>query len=192
MKQYTLHRSILLLSLLAACWLLPRPVAAASNIVVSTTNDVVADDGLCSLREAIIAANNNSTYLGCVVGSGDHTIQFDPGLPKPATFILTLSGSGEDAGLTGDLDFTASMKIVGDGQTNTIIDGNGTDRVLHIHPAANVSITGVTIQNGNPGTFANGGGRPSNPLAFSRWMIQQSQQFGRSRWRHLQFRRFDN
>ena len=158
MKQYIAHHSIFLFVLIAVCCLLSNPAAAASNITVSTTDDVVADDGLCSLREAIIAANSDTAFQGCTAGSGNDTIQFDPALPAPATFILSLTGKDEDGGLTGDLDLTASVTISGTGQTNTIIDGSGIDRVLHIHPGANVSITGITIQNGNPGMLAYGGG----------------------------------
>ena len=49
------------------------PVSAAT-IIVNSTADVVADDGYCTLREAIIAANSDTasgvTAGECVAGSG--------------------------------------------------------------------------------------------------------------------------
>jgi CSLREA domain-containing protein len=40
--------------------------ANASTITVTTALDVDLNDGLCSLREAIIASNTNVSYNGCV------------------------------------------------------------------------------------------------------------------------------
>jgi hypothetical protein len=48
------------------------------------------------------------------------------------TFALTRTGTSEDASLTGDLDIASDLTIQGEGQAETEIDGNGTDRVLDI------------------------------------------------------------
>jgi CSLREA domain-containing protein len=157
MKRHTITLTALFLSLFAALWLPSPQPASAANIVVSTTADVVANDGLCSLREAVIAANTDNAFNDCIGGTGNDTIQFDPALPDPAIFVLTIAGTAEDAAATGDLDLTGSLTISGDGQDSTIIDGNAIDRVLHIQPSANVNITGITVREGNPGA-ANGGG----------------------------------
>jgi predicted outer membrane repeat protein len=51
------------------------------------------------------------------------------------------------------------VSIAGAGQTNTIIDGNATDRVFEIQPGVIAEISGVTIQNGNStSSFAGSGG----------------------------------
>lgn len=57
------------------------PIArAASTITVNSTADTVADDGKCTLREAIISANTDTASgasVGeCVAGSGADTINF--------------------------------------------------------------------------------------------------------------------
>ncbi|MBK8987615.1 MAG: CSLREA domain-containing protein [Chloroflexi bacterium] len=59
-----------------------RPVHAA-NLTVNTLtdkpiNDPTIDDGLCSLREAVEAANNNAPVStnDCPAGSGADTITF--------------------------------------------------------------------------------------------------------------------
>jgi CSLREA domain-containing protein len=53
---------------------------AAATITVTTQSDVTADDGECTLREAIIAANDDTasgvTAGECIAGSGADTIEF--------------------------------------------------------------------------------------------------------------------
>ena len=66
------HTSRRLAALIAATVLLPviavSPVAAAgTSIVVTTTSDSTANDGTCSLREAITAANTD-TASGAAAG----------------------------------------------------------------------------------------------------------------------------
>ena len=122
-------------------------------LFVTTTEDHNdgACDGDCSLREAIIAANQS---------------QFDDIIWVPSgTYTLTLEGSGEDDALTGDLDIASSLAIVGDGAETTIIDAGGMtsdpDRVLHIDPAGSgayeVNLWGLTITGGDVAEV-NGGG----------------------------------
>jgi len=95
-----------------------------------------------SLREAVIAANDTP---------GDDVI-FLPG----GTYVLDLSGGGPDEE-HGDLDFDDVVSVVGSGAKSTIIDGNLTDRLLNfVSGAAGSSVSGVTLQNGNPGN-ADGG-----------------------------------
>lgn len=149
---------VLALAFTVGILILIKPVRADSPITVTTTSDVIASDGLCSLREAIIAANTDSAFSDCPGGSGADTINFSPNLPVPATFILTHTGANEDAADTGDLDIIGTLTINGAGVENTLLDGNGTDRVLETRPGARVTIAGVTIRNGNPGTTIDGGG----------------------------------
>lgn len=138
---------------LALVWALSGAAHAAS-IDVNTFDDVVAGGGNCSLREAILSAGHNSSGLGCTAGGAIDVIHLDTG-----TYALTLAGTGEDAGLWGDLDITDTLMIAGNGPAQTIIDATGliTDRVLHIHSTtATVVISGVTILGGN--VDGNGGG----------------------------------
>lgn len=154
MKQ-TVILYLMLPVLLIGGWQLftSTPARASTTITVTTTNDVIASDGECALREAIIAANNDSASNECPAGSGDDTIVFDPALT--GDFILTLTGAGEDNAATGDLDIFGTVTISGTGQTT--IDGNHTDRVFHVMSGARLTLAGVTVQNGDPGA-ADGGG----------------------------------
>jgi CSLREA domain-containing protein len=128
--------------------------AHGATITVNATADSLAVDGNCTLREAIIAANTDAAVDACAPGSGADVVVLPAG-----TYVLTLVGAGEDAAATGDLDITADLELTGAGATTTVIDGNGTDRVLDVDPAAtglSVRVSGVTIQNG--GGVQDGGG----------------------------------
>ena len=129
------------------------PVAQAAPISVTTTNDDNTVNGNCTLREAIIAANTNTATDACAAGNDiNDTINLPAG-----TYVLTLTGAGEDFGATGDLDIRSELTIAGAGAATTIIDGNDLDRVLHITGTnAAVNISNVTIQNGS--STGDGGG----------------------------------
>jgi len=131
----------------------------ASTIAVDTNLDELNVAGNCSLREAIIAANSNADGHGCI-GSGAYgadTITLPSG-----TYTLTITGRGDNNALMGDLDILDDLTIQGDGADTTIIDGGeGTvvtpDRIFQIPTAAKVSISDITIKNGNPGNDLGGG-----------------------------------
>lgn len=68
MKTVTeMTRRGLIAAFVAGLYILP---AGAATIAVSTTDDTLADDGFCSLREAVISANTN-TASGANVGECD-------------------------------------------------------------------------------------------------------------------------
>jgi CSLREA domain-containing protein len=114
------------------------PVASAATITVTSTADVLANDGACTLREAIVAANTNAPSGGaageCVAGGASDTIAVPAG-----TYTLSL----------GELSITTNLTLTGAGMGATTIDANGTSRVLSIGPAAVVSISDVTVTGGN-------------------------------------------
>ncbi len=122
------------------------PLARAATFVVTKTADTNdgACDSDCSLREAIIAANANA---------GADTITLPAG-----TYTLTIPGTGEDAGATGDLDIVGDLTINGAGAATTIVDGGGLDRVFHVVSSFTVVINGITIRNGATVAGDNGGG----------------------------------
>ena len=103
--------------------------------------------GTCTLRAAIQAANataNTTDAQGVVL---PHIINLPAG-----TYPLTLTGINEDQAATGDLDISGTVNIVG-GNSNdpsqTIIDGNASDRVFQILLGAKVSLSNLTIRNGS-------------------------------------------
>lgn len=76
----------------------------AATIVVNTLADVDGADGLCSLREAILAANGNVPRFECPAGSGNSdrititvagTIELTSGLPTVSQNVA-IAGPGRD------------------------------------------------------------------------------------------------
>jgi CSLREA domain-containing protein len=131
------------------------PVRASTTITVSTTADELNQNGNCSLREAIQAANTDTAVDACPAGSGTDTIILPSGF-----YALTIPGTGEDANQTGSLDISGDLLLQGNGASTTVIDGGGTtlrDRPLWI-VSGRVRVTGITLQNGKPGNTGAGGG----------------------------------
>jgi Bacterial Ig domain len=110
------------------------PPFKASTINVNGLGDSLATDGVCTLREAIINANNNAaTRPDCAAGSGPDIINLPAG-----TITLNIPNSpsqfsAEDLCLTGDLDINDSLVINGHANGSTI-NGNALDRIFDFGP----------------------------------------------------------
>ncbi|MFQ6026024.1 MAG: choice-of-anchor Q domain-containing protein [Dehalococcoidia bacterium] len=121
-------------------------VTGAGPILVDTTVDDNEENGNCTLREAIIAANTDAAVDGCLAGNDDDTIEF--AVNGGGIYELTLEGAGEDKSATGDLDITDNLIIKGAGMDRTVIDGKGLDRVLEVGSRDEVHLSRLTIRNG--------------------------------------------
>ena len=129
-------RGLVAVAAIAAGLALPAP-ALANTITVTSTADTLVTNGSCSIREAIINANNDAaTWPDCAAGAGVDTIVLPAGtitfaIPNPVTSPCCLDSDQQSA--WGDLDILTSMTIVGD-PAGTIIDGNQLDRIFDINP----------------------------------------------------------
>lgn len=129
-------------------------------ITVTTTTDEWNDDGDCSLREALAAANADAPVDACPAGNGKDLILLDSGV-----YTLALRGAREDDNATGDLDIRSSVILSSTGTVSeTVIDGGQLDRVLQIHEGAAVEVRGLTVRNGRApdGEWNNCDSRNSN------------------------------
>ncbi len=128
--------------------------AYAVDIFVTTHLDGIHDDGLCSLREAIIAANTDQSISGCHAGNSADIIF----LENNTIYTLSESGVNEDLSMTGDLDITETLTIIGgDSATQkSTVKGDSLDRVFHIIGSVNVNIQNLNIEDGNA-ISSNGG-----------------------------------
>ena len=130
--------------------LLCAPMLRATTISVNSTADTVpADDGICTLREAIVAANTDTpsgvTAGECSAGAGADT--------------LDLTGVSGTITLTSALpSLTTDMAIAGPGAANLTISGNDLYRVFFVTNGATVSISDLTIAHGKSVGGAGGAG----------------------------------
>ena len=134
-------------------------IASATDFPVTKendTNDASCDLADCSLREAVIAANNTSGPDKITLPAGHYT--------------LSIMGSAEQSAATGDLDVRDDVTIAGAGAATTTVDAGGSghldDRVFDIRrnlmdlgtPTVVATISGVTITGGFTQTSTQHGG----------------------------------
>ena len=136
-------------------WHAPR-VHAATFIVTSNADaaDAKPGDGVCATAAATPACTLRAAIQEANALAGADTINVPSG-----TYFLTIQGASEDAASAGDLDVTGELTINGTGTNAPVIGGGGIDRVFDVLGAATVTMSRLTIQNGNPGgANAAGGG----------------------------------
>lgn len=119
---------------------------SGTTILVSTVEDEVNEDGDCSLREAVQAANTDTAVSGCPAGSGDDTVVIPEGTYR----------------LSDELRISTGMTIQGSGTTTTILDASGgasetEHRVLLVFGDIAVHLQELTVTGGRP-VFGAGGG----------------------------------
>ena len=147
--------------------------AGAATIVVERTDDAPPggfDDLGCTLRDAIQAANTNSSggSLGC---AGDNAGADTIILQSGKTYVLSTHGL-DDTNATGDLDISGPVTVRSSGPGLARIDAAsntapgqpiGADRAVHVlGSAGDVTLEGVRVEGGFVGhsapEFGGGGG----------------------------------
>lgn len=136
-----------------ASGLLPSP-ALAAGFAVNDTSDAplaasaggacVSTVGTCTLRAAVQAADQSTVPVNITIPAG--------------TYTLTIAPSGPDDSSTGDLHIGGTVTLVGAGQSSTIVQNGSTppDRVFGVLGGATVSMSGLTVRNGNVTGFGGG------------------------------------
>ena len=129
-----------------------RPAEATTIDVNTVVDSRFSGDAKCSLREAIMNANTDSdtTSGDCAAGSGRDFIRVPAGI-----YRITISAVGHDnANYFGDFDILQDLTIIGEGAGQTIIDGDGIDRVFDIRrwppdfDDVHATIAELTVRNG--------------------------------------------
>lgn len=90
----------------------------------------------CTLREAVIAANNH--------GGRDKVVL------RAKTYTLALPSTSEDEAVDGDLDIKGPVTIAGKGPRKTVVDGGGAvvhDVAFDVFPGGRVAISGLSERN---------------------------------------------
>ena len=138
-------RILLLLCILVLNFIISS-VAYSVTFIVNSTADVIdvnPGDGVCK-----IPTSNNCTLRAAVQEANALTGADIIELPI-GTYILSIIGREENGADTGDLDIIDDLAIIGTSATNTIIDANKIDRIFDVFDPAYVTISNVTIQNGD-------------------------------------------
>jgi len=115
--------------------------AHAGTFNVTRMDDPVPDGckaNDCSLREAVIAADQTQLKDTIVLPAG--------------TYLIDLAGS-DNSENTGDLDIGTDMELVG---ASSIIDGQALGRIMDIKSDANVTLRNLTLRNANTSLATNG------------------------------------
>lgn len=132
-----LRYSLLVLALLVAA-------PAGAQIVVNSTADVAANDGQCTLREAIVASNTDlpsGTMTGeCAAGSGEDTVTLDVPVGSTITLTADLPTATQTWTLEGPTGEADGVTVDGDGQFRIFeLDSNNLGQT---HTLRGLTVTG--------------------------------------------------
>lgn len=132
--------TLLIVMLAFMSWPTPGTYAAVGIQVDPTANDANnANDGKCSLYEALQAISQGSTYNNCPLNG-------------TAPFTITFKSSGTLKVIDGSLPFvTKEVRINGP----VIIEGNSSDRIFTVAGSGTLSLTNLTLRKGSPAIFVN-------------------------------------
>ena len=158
-RSKTILNVFILVAIAVSITVMVSPVSAGT-IIVNSTLDIEANDGLCTLREAIKAANTDQASGAmpgeCAAGSGEDLISLPAG---EYTLTATLPA------------VSTKMTILGEGAETTIIQASDCDpialpggcapannyRLLIVNISGDLTLEGVTLRYGNL-TDTNSGG----------------------------------
>jgi hypothetical protein len=113
-------------------------------------NDANPGDGICET-----AAGNGVCTLRAAVEETNALPGSDVILLPAGLYSLTLTGAGEDAAASGDLDLTDSVDLIATGAGVATIDASALeDRVFHLRGNVAVRMSGLALNGGDAGTGA--------------------------------------
>ena len=154
----TVTVGVLLIGVLVLAAVLVRS-AAATNIIVNSALDTAADDGECTLREAITAANTN-TASGATLG------ECDAGQASPTVDLITFNivAAGPHVISTNVLPpITEPVEIDGYTQPGATVNmqaglAGGTNAIIQIQidGGGGTDATGLQFDNGSDGSTVRG------------------------------------
>jgi CSLREA domain-containing protein len=149
-----------------------------ATIIVTSADDVTANDDVCTLREAITAANTNAPSGDmdgeCAAGLDNQTDTIL--LAADQTYSLKIDSICDDDQVCGDLDIwdnSAALDLIimveGNGSATISQDAVVDDRVLENY-GATVQIDGLTLTGGNA-PWSGGGINNGGDMELSRCTI---------------------
>jgi len=110
--------------------------------VTSLADDDDHDDGKVTLREALYAANHDTSVDGSAAGNGDDTIMLDPALYEHGRATIRLTRNFE-------LQIMSNVTIDGPAPGLLTIQAGKGHRVFYVGSEADAEIQGLTIRGGH-------------------------------------------
>jgi CSLREA domain-containing protein len=140
---------------LAGALLLTGSGAQAATWHITSTEDSYDGtcDSHCSLREAVVAANQSGEPSTLLLPAGTYT------LSRPAEVDADGIPSDDDDPLLGDLDVTGQLYLRGQGHARTLIRGRFNDRLFEVRRGARLVLEKLALEDGNS---AHNGGAVKN------------------------------
>ena len=137
-------------------------VHAADFIVDSygDQTDLAPGDGVCAtfaetctLRAAVMESNALAGRQSIALGYGVYLLN-----PPATGNVVAVEPQQEDNSVSGDLDINDDVVILGLSADNTVIHGNGKDRVIQVHPNGRLQLEDTLLTGGSPLHAFEGGG----------------------------------
>jgi hypothetical protein len=123
-----------------------EPAHAAVTITVTGSSGQVIIDGICDLREAVLAANTNTLVDTCNGVGGD------------ANDVITIATTGTILLSLGPIVIAQGVTINGPGAGQLAVDGQGATQIFRGQATNDTTtITGLTLQHGFVDEVAGGG-----------------------------------
>ncbi len=134
---------IILLSVSSKIAIASNHSALTNEIIVTTLEDELNNDGDCSLREAIKASNDNTAADACM---GGDAVAID-------TIAFVVTGTVR---VYSQLSVAAGGPLVIDGSEEITISGGGNTRVIEVEPGSELTMQSLSVAHGY--IYANGAG----------------------------------
>lgn len=130
--------------------ILPLGPLSAVTYMVNSASDIGdhnPGDGTCSIQHPDVDPR------WCTLRAAVQEANSNPGADivslTGAPYLLSISGINDDNCVTGDLDVTDHLTIQGVSADETIIDGAGLDRAIHVHNGVTLTLDKLTVTGGS-------------------------------------------
>lgn len=132
---------------------------------VNQVADEIANDGNCTLREAIDAITRRVEVDACPAGTGSDLVLLKEGVTYPLVSELVLGGAQTTGDTPVDINPSVRIGVIPLGafddtiKENPVILAASGERVFHVKPGARLIVDNVTLDGGagNPTLNADGG-----------------------------------
>ena len=145
---------VIVLSMVLLTWHLTH----AAMLYVSSLADTTANDGYCTLREALINANDNAaTWPDCAAGNGADTI-----------YLTNLSGQLLLLSDLPSITDTDGLTLQGPGAAQLTLSGGGLYRIFNVENGAPLTVRHITLARASS-TSTGSAIRAANGSAIEVW-----------------------